>query len=97
LSLERNFTEGKEGKFMLAKIVQFIERDIWRVRLKNLPAAKALLIEHLRILLAAWKGFDNHQCQLRASALTFYSLLSIVPVAATAFGIAALFWESFTA
>ena len=73
---------------MLAKIIQFIERDIWRIRLKHLPAAKALLIEHLRILLAAWRGFENHQCQLRASALTFFSLLSIVPIAAMAFGIA---------
>jgi len=73
---------------MLAKIVQFIERDIWRIRLKNLPTARALLIEHLRIFLAAWKGFGKHQCQLRASALTFYSLLAIVPIAAMAFGIA---------
>ncbi|HYA14670.1 MAG TPA: YihY/virulence factor BrkB family protein [Syntrophales bacterium] len=73
---------------MLAKIIQFLERDIWRIRLKNLPATKAILIDHLRILLAAWRGFDNHQCQLRASALTFFSLLSIVPVAAMAFGIA---------
>jgi membrane protein len=73
---------------MLAKIIQFIEHDIWRTRLKNLPATKALFIEHLRILLAAWRGFDNHQCQLRASALTFYSLLAIVPIAAMAFGIA---------
>jgi len=73
---------------MLAKIIQFIERDIWRIRLKNLPAAKTLVIEHLRILLAAWRGFENHQCSLRASALTFFSLLSIVPVAAMAFGIA---------
>jgi len=73
---------------MLAKIIQFIDRDIWRIRLKNLPAAKALLIEHLRIFLAAWRGFENHQCSLRASALTFFSLLSIVPIAAMAFGIA---------
>ncbi|MGO9138078.1 MAG: YhjD/YihY/BrkB family envelope integrity protein [Syntrophales bacterium] len=73
---------------MLAKIVQFMERDIWRIRLKNLSVAKAIFIEYLRILLAAWRGFNNHQCQLRASALTFYSLLSIVPIAAMAFGIA---------
>ena len=45
-------------------------------------------MEHLRIFLAAWKGFGKHQCQLRASALTFYSLLAIVPIAAMAFGIA---------
>jgi len=36
----------------------------------------------------ALRGFDEDKCQLRASALTFYSLLSVVPVAAMAFGIA---------
>jgi membrane protein len=38
-----------------------------------------------------WLTIDNFQkdnCLLRASALTFYSLLSVVPVAAMAFGIA---------
>ena len=34
------------------------------------------------------RGFDEDRCQLRASALTFYSLLSIVPVIAILFGIA---------
>lgn len=33
------------------------------------------------------RGFDSHQSALRASALTFFSLLSIVPVLAMAFGI----------
>ncbi|MCK5099321.1 MAG: YihY/virulence factor BrkB family protein, partial [Desulfobacteraceae bacterium] len=35
----------------------------------------------------AAKGFKDDQCILRASALTFYTLLSIVPVIAMAFGI----------
>ena len=34
------------------------------------------------------KEFRVNQIQLRASALTYYSLLSIVPIAAMAFGIA---------
>jgi membrane protein len=34
------------------------------------------------------RGFGQDQCPLRASALTFYSILSIVPVVAMAFGIA---------
>jgi membrane protein len=38
--------------------------------------------------LLAWRGFNEDRCPLRASALTFYTLLSIVPVAAMAFGIA---------
>jgi membrane protein len=36
----------------------------------------------------AFRGFDEDKCGLRASALTFYSLLSIVPTVALAFGIA---------
>jgi membrane protein len=36
----------------------------------------------------ALRGFYEDKCYLRASALTFYSLLSIVPVVAMAFGIA---------
>lgn len=41
-----------------------------------------------RILIAAACGFHEDGCSAKASALTFYSLLSIVPVLAVAFGIA---------
>lgn len=34
------------------------------------------------------RGFGKDKCQLRASALTFYSLLSFVPIVAMAFGVA---------
>ncbi len=40
------------------------------------------------IIVAAVKKFNYDKCNLQASALTFYSLLSIVPVMAMAFGIA---------
>jgi len=36
----------------------------------------------------AFKGFIQDECYLKASALTFYSLLSIVPILAIIFGIA---------
>ena len=49
---------------------------------------KSFLIKQLRIVLLAIRGFDEDKCQLRASALTFYSLLSVVPVLAMLFGIA---------
>lgn len=42
----------------------------------------------MRILHAASRGFQTDECAAKASALTFYSLLSIVPVLAIAFGIA---------
>ncbi len=40
------------------------------------------------IVTVAVKKFHNDKCTLQASALTFYSLLSIIPVMAMAFGIA---------
>ncbi|MFH1782103.1 MAG: YhjD/YihY/BrkB family envelope integrity protein [Candidatus Omnitrophota bacterium] len=73
---------------MIPKLINFLKTDIWRIKLKNLPFRKSFLIKQLRVVLVAIRGFDEDKCQLRASALTFYSLLSIVPVAAMAFGIA---------
>lgn len=72
----------------MKQFIDFLKTDIWRIRSSDLPRRKSLLIEQLRIVLLSLRGFHEDKCQLRASALTFYSLLSIVPVAAMAFGIA---------
>jgi len=72
----------------IKKIMTFLMEDIWRIRLRQLPRTKSFLIRNLRIILVAVRGFIEDKCQLRASALTFYTLLSIVPVVAMAFGVA---------
>lgn len=69
-------------------IIRFLKEDVWRIRLKDLPSKKSLLIKNLRIVLLAFKGFNEDKCALRAKALTFYFLMSVVPLAAFAFGIA---------
>lgn len=71
-----------------AKTINFIKTDIWRIRKEDFPRMKYFFIKQLRILLLATRGFAQNQCPLRASALTFYSTLSIVPMVAMAFGIA---------
>jgi membrane protein len=81
-----NLWENLRSTF--SKGVDFFAIDIWRIRSRNLPLRKYFLIKQLRIVLLAIRGFDEDKCLLRASSLTFYSLLSIVPVAAMAFGIA---------
>ena len=73
---------------MIPKAVDFIKHDVWRIRRTNLPPGKSFFLTLLRVLILSVRGFDEDKCQLRASALTFYSLISIVPVAAMAFGIA---------
>jgi membrane protein len=78
----------KDIRHTVSLFIDFIKGDIWRIRLKDLPRKKSFLIKQLRIFLLSLRGFDEDKCQLRASALTFYSLISIVPVAAMLFGIA---------
>lgn len=73
---------------MFKKIVNFIKRDIWRVKTSKSRCKKNFLIRNLRIIILTLRGFNQDKCSLRASALTFYTLLSIVPVFAMAFGIA---------
>jgi len=75
-------------KNLITSIFKFITDDIWNVNLKTLPKRRAFFIRQLRIIVLGVKGFRQDKIQLRASALTFYSMLSVVPVLAMAFGIA---------
>jgi len=72
----------------LTETIQFLKTDIWRIRSSKLSGQKSFWIRQLRIILLAIRGFGEDKCQLRASALTYYSLMSVVPVVAMAFGIA---------
>ncbi|MDD5657131.1 MAG: YihY/virulence factor BrkB family protein [Elusimicrobia bacterium] len=73
---------------MLARLMNFLSHDLWRIRARDLPRSRSLFIQPLRVIIGAWRGFDEDKCRLHASALTFYTLLSLVPVLAMAFGIA---------
>jgi membrane protein len=67
---------------------QFFKTDIWRLKANQLSPPQFFALQQLRIFVLAVRRFIADKCDLRASALTFYSLLSIVPVVALAFAIA---------
>ena len=73
---------------MISRIIQFFKIGIWAIRLKELPTVKAFLVRCLRIILLARQEFGKDGCAKDASALTYYSLLNVVPVFAVAFAIA---------
>ena len=72
----------------VARLLTFLNTDIWRLRLSEEPKLKALGLKTLRVFILAVRFFREDLCQFKAAALTLYSLLSIVPVVAMAFGIA---------
>jgi membrane protein len=73
---------------MKTKIIHYLNTDIWRMRLSDLPSKKSFFIRHIRVIVLAIRGIIEDKCLQRASTLTFYSLLSIGPVVALALGIA---------
>lgn len=70
------------------KVQRFLLHDIWSVNLEELPPKLKWPFKYLRVLLLALKGFFEDKVVVKASALTYYTLMSIVPIFAMAFGIA---------
>jgi len=68
-------------------LIKFLTSDIWKIRLSDLPDRKAFYIRIQRIMVLTVRSFKDDNCGLRASALTFYTLLSFVPMVAILFGI----------
>jgi membrane protein len=71
----------------LRKVIEWNDA-IWHTPLSELSKRKSFFFRQLRIIILAAKGFWNNKVQMRASSLTLYTLLSIVPVVAIAFAIA---------
>jgi membrane protein len=78
----------KKTKKLFSGVYHFFTHDIWHLRMEDLPKAKAILVKQLKIIVLAIKGYKEDDCTLRASALTYYAMMSIVPIFALVFAIA---------
>jgi membrane protein len=75
-------------KNVIQQVTQFFEKDIWKISTKDKHPVFSFIVKLGKIFFIAVKGFNKDKIQLRASALSYYTLLSIVPLLAMAFGIA---------
>lgn len=73
------------------RIEYFFTYKLWTIPLANQIGKQRILLRLLRILALSFRGFKEDKIGLRASALTVFSLMAIVPVLAMAFGIAKAF------
>lgn len=76
---------------LLERFKYFFHDTIWNTPLNSLSRWKLHTYQSVRILMITFSEFSKDKCSDKASALTYFSLLSIVPVAAMAFGIATIF------
>jgi len=78
----------KTFRAYLTRLRHFFTTGVWSIPLDATSWHRSIAVRYARIFVLSLRGFMEDKCNLRASALTFYSLLSIVPVAALAFAIA---------
>ncbi len=72
-------------------IKQFFLEDLWSAPLKKERGIRLFFFRLTRSTLFALRGFFEDLCFLRASALTYYTLMSLVPVLAMFLAIAQAF------
>lgn len=72
----------------IKRFISFFTQDIWSIDLNDKSKISKFFYQSIKVIILALKGGKEDKVMLRASALTFFSLLSIVPVLAMAFGLA---------
>jgi len=73
---------------MLKKIRIFFKEEIWSHDLTSKSRRKTFLIRQSRVYILAFKGFFEDRVFVRAAALTYFTMLSVVPIFAIVFAIA---------
>ena len=73
---------------MLSKFKKFLLNKFWNKPLKKSSILKRFYYKTLKVFWLSISRFFKHQLTLRASALTYFSLMAIVPFFALIFAIA---------
>lgn len=73
---------------LLTRTIRFVTYDIWRITENEVSGLKELYINIIKTIILAIRGFQNENLQTKASALTFSTVLAIVPLLAVIIGIA---------
>lgn len=75
------------GRHLVDRLRAFFTEGIWAVRVGDLRRGQALLYRASRVGYSTIRGFFANRLTIRAAALTYYSVLSIVPFLAFAFAV----------
>lgn len=76
------------------RVSRYFERDIWQRHPSGAGRFMALGRSALQVLVVAAQGIERDQILLRATALTYFAMLSLVPILALAIGMVGAFGVS---
>lgn len=75
----------------LSRYIEFFTTDIWELEMATLSRLRRFVIRLVKVVYIVVRGFLRDNCPLRSSALTYATLLSIVPLLAFSFALATAF------
>lgn len=78
----------RKGEYLFYKSFFFITKDMWHIREHEVTGIHRMYIKALKSIYMAIKGFVAENLTQKASALTYSTVLSIVPLLAVLLGIA---------
>ena len=64
---------------------QFLQEGVWMLEPERLRPMRRLLVQALKVLVTAGRGYVHDGCGVQASALTYITLVSLVPMLAIMF------------
>jgi len=70
------------GRRRVRLVSVFLRRDIWDLDLAGRSTLQGLGVRFLRVVMLVFKGFRDDECSMHASALTFSTLMALVPIVA---------------
>nr|WP_129734646.1 YihY/virulence factor BrkB family protein [Parabacteroides goldsteinii] len=79
---------GERINALLTRTIHFVTYDIWRITENEVSGLKEIYINTIKTVILAIRGFNSENLQTKASALTYSTLLAIVPLLAVLLGIA---------
>lgn len=72
-------------RIMTSRVVRFITIDMWRMNADDLEHRKARLLKDAKVAVLTFNTFSNQKIGFQATALSYQSVMSIVPFLAIAF------------
>ncbi len=70
---------------MIRKIIDFLTHGVWQKDEKDFSGRSWWAVRQLRIIIFTAKGFGRHDTSVRSAALSFFTIMSLVPILALVF------------
>lgn len=76
-----------QAKSAWGRVKDFVLHDVWEIELSSLSRLRRFLVKVVRVVQLVITGFGEDECLLHASALTYVTLMALIPLLAIVFSI----------